>query len=62
MPKYTYKFEGFWVTTDEDLTDYLEKVEVTDQEAELIDEGGIPDEIIPVFIEERLEQEAQIQE
>jgi len=49
MPIYTYRFNGHWTTTSDELTGYIERFEVTEAEALAIEGGAMPDEVLGVI-------------
>lgn len=44
----TYRFATHWVTTDEELTGYIECFDVTPAEVEAIEAGELPNEVLNI--------------
>jgi hypothetical protein len=48
MATFTYRFLTHWVTTDQEVTGYIERYEVQPSEVMEIENGALPDEVLHI--------------
>jgi hypothetical protein len=48
MPTFTYRFTTHWVTTDQEVTGYIERYEVQPNEIIEIENGALPNEVLQI--------------